>query len=379
MDEKYSMTRLLSLDVFRGLTIAVMILVNSPGNQQSYPWLQHAGWNGCTLADLVFPFFIVIVGMSSVLSLTQLKRRDLSNQQILIKIIKRSIYLFIMGLILNILPNHFDFDHLRIMGVLQRIAICYFFSSLLFLTTTHSVQMIMVVIILFGYWFIIIGVSGHVPLTMIHNPVGDLDQWIFSSSHLYKPFFDPEGVLSTLPAIGSVLLGNLMGYCLVSSRTKHEKFRMMVTWGLILMFLGWIWSYPFPLNKSIWTSSYVLWTGGLTYLVYAGCFMLIEMYQCCTWSKPFSLLGKNAMFVYFLHVLFLKIQAMILIHNTNGNVINLRYYITALLFGSFKPQNASLCYAISYLIFWIIVLKCWSKSRSLGLKISMMPSKNLRF
>lgn len=377
MDEKNPMTRLLSLDVFRGLTIAVMIIVNSPGNQQSYPWLQHAGWNGCTLADLVFPFFIVIVGMSSVLSLTQLKRRGISNRQILIKIIQRSIYLFIMGLILNILPNHFDFNHLRIMGVLQRIAICYFFSSLLFLTTTLSVQMILIVIILLGYWFLIIGVSGHVPLTMIHNPVGGLDQLIFSSSHMYTPLFDPEGVLSTLPAIGSVLLGNLMGYCLVSFRTKHEKFRMMVTWGLILMLLGWIWSYPFPLNKSIWTSSYVLWTGGLTYWVYAGCFMLIEMYQCCTWSKPFSLLGKNAMLVYFLHVLFLKIQAMILIHNTNGNVINLRHYITAILFGSLKPQNASLCYAISYLIFWIIVLKCWSKSRSLGLKIPMMPSKNL--
>jgi predicted acyltransferase len=357
MNKNNAFTRLLSLDAFRGITIAVMILVNSPGNKVAYSWLDHSLWNGCTLADLVFPFFIVIVGISSVLTLTNLKTKGRSNGQLFKIIIKRTIYIFLMGLLLNVLPNHFDVSHIRVLGVLQRIAICYFFSSVLFLTSSIRVQVIIIAVLLIGYWFLMSEFSAISSLSATNNLVGYLDQLILSPQHLYTPTFDPEGLLSTLPAIGSALLGNVIGVILVSSRTKQQQLRWMTTAGLILSALGLFWSATFPINKSLWSSSYVLWTSGLSYLVFALCFVLIEIKHLINWSKPFLLFGQNAMLVYILHVLFLKIQAIILVHNTHGELMNLRLYITDLLFSHFSAPNASLCYAVGYTFFWLFVLK----------------------
>lgn len=353
------MIRLCSLDVFRGITVAVMILVNSPGNRVAYSWLEHSAWNGCTLADLVFPFFIVIAGMSSALYLTNAKAKNISNHQLIKKIIHRSIYIFMMGLLLNILPNHFDLSTLRILGVLQRIAICYFFSTILFLTTTIRTQLMIIISLLLGYELCMsmFAVLSPLPVSMAHNLVGYLDQWILSPQHLYTKSFDPEGLLSTLPAIASALLGNMMGYILVSSRTKLQQLRSLLFAGFLLTILGWIWSMIFPLNKSLWSSSYVLWTSGLSFLVFAVCFTLIEIKQWSAWSKPFMLFGKNALLVYMLHIVFLKIQAMILVHNTQGELISLRLYITDLLFSPFSAKNASFCYAIGYTLLWLFVLK----------------------
>lgn len=356
-------TRILSLDVFRGLTIAVMILVNSPGNTVAYAWLEHSAWNGCTLADLVFPCFIVIVGISSVLALTNFKAKGFSNRQLFIIIIKRSAYIFIMGLLLNALPNHFDVSHIRVLGVLQRIAICYFLSSVLFLTTKINVQVLIIVILLIGYWLLMGAFSTISSLSIDHNLVGYVDQLILSPPHLYTPTFDPEGILSTLPAIASALFGNVLGVVLVSSRTKKQQLQWMIFVGFILLGSGLIWNSVFPVNKSLWSSPYVLWTTGLTYLVYAVCFALIEIKRWSHWTKPFSLFGKNAMLVYIFHVFFLKVQAIILIHNTNGQLINLRLYITDFLFSDFSPQSASFCYALGYTLFWLFVLKCLTKRR----------------
>jgi predicted acyltransferase len=373
MNKKDIITRLLSLDVFRGITIAVMILVNSPGNQFAYSWLEHSAWNGCTLADLVFPFFIVIVGISSVLALTYLKIKGFSNRQLFKIIIKRSAYIFSMGLLLNILPNHFDLLHIRVLGVLQRIAICYFFSSILFLTTTIRNQVIIIAVLLIGYWFLMSEFSAISSLSINYNLVGYLDQLILSPPHLYSPMFDPEGLLSTLPAIGSALFGNVVGVILVSSRTKQWQLRCMIVVGLILSALGFIWSGAFPINKLLWSSSYVLWTSGLSFLAFAICFALIEIKHLVYWSKPFLLLGKNAMLIYILHVLFLKIQAIILVHNTKGELVNLRLYITDLLFSHFSAENASLCYAVGYTLFWLFVLKCITKWRLRQLQEQSLP------
>lgn len=358
-----TVTRLLSLDVFRGITIAVMILVNSPGNQFAYSWLEHSVWDGCTLADLVFPFFIVIVGMSSVFALTNLKIKGFSNRQLLKEVIKRSVYIFSMGLLLNILPNHFDFSHIRVLGVLQRIAICYFFSSILFLTTKIRNQVIIVAVILIVYWFLMSKFPSIGPLSIDHNLVGYLDQLILSSSHLYTPLFDPEGLLSTLPAIASALLGNIMGIILISSGSKREQACWISILGLSLSALGWVWSGTFPINKLLWSSSYVLWTGGLSFLSFALCFALIEIKHVICWSKPFLLLGKHAMLIYLLHIFFLKIQAIILVHNAYGDIVNLRFYITDLLFHPFPIKMASLCYAIGYTLFWLFIVKCISQWR----------------
>ncbi len=361
-------SRWLSLDVFRGITIALMILVNSPGNRNAYTWLAHSTWNGCTVADLVFPFFIVIVGMSSVLAISTLKIKGNSNKQLFSKIIKRSAFIFMMGLLLNAFPHHFDFYTIRVLGVLQRIALCYLCSSILFLTTTIRVQVIITTALLIGYWLLMTCFAAIHPLTISNNLVGYLDGMILSAHHLYTPTFDPEGILSTLPAIASALIGNIIGIFLISSRTKKQKLQGMIAAGLILSIFGWVWGFIFPINKSLWSSSYVLWTGGLALLVFAFCFALIEIKQWRSWSKPFNLFGKNAMLVYVLHVLFLKIQGIILIHNNDGDLINLRLYITDLLFGNFRLQNASLFYAMFYTLFWLFVLKCINQWRLVQLK-----------
>lgn len=173
-------TRVLSLDVFRGITIVLMIVVNSPGNQFAYAWLEHSTWNGCTLADLVFPFFMVIVGISSVLALVNLKIKGVPRAALFALIIKRATYIFFTGLILNILPNHFDFSHLRFLGVLQRIALGYFFASILFLTTAIRTQGMIIVILLIGYWALMAHFSDISSLSLEHNLVGYLDQQILS-------------------------------------------------------------------------------------------------------------------------------------------------------------------------------------------------------
>lgn len=352
------MFRLFSLDVLRGITIALMIVVNSPGNQDAYAWLQHSTWDGCTLADLVFPFFIVILGISSVLAFTNLKNK---TNSLLLKIItKRSIYLFLLGLILNILPNHFHIENLRILGVLQRIAICYFFSSILFLTTAVKTQCIIIISILLAYWLLINNFSTD-PLSVTHNLVGYLDQLILSPQHLYNPAFDPEGLLSTLPAIASALIGNLIGILLISKRTPQDKLHWLIIAGFGLSLVGLIWNHSFPINKSLWSSSYVLWSSGLCLLVFAVFFALIELKHFDHWIQPFVFLGQNALLIYILHVLFLKIQAIILLHNAQGKLINLRLYITELLFNHFSSKNASLCYAISYLLFWFCILKYFAR------------------
>lgn len=368
MNKKDAITRLISLDVFRGITIAVMILVNSPGNQFSYSWFEHSAWNGCTLADLVFPFFIVIVGISSVLAFTNLKRKGVSNRELLKIISKRSVYIFSMGLLLNVLPNHFDFSHIRVLGVLQRIAICYFFSSILFITTRTRVQIIIIAVLLIGYWFLMAEFSAMSSLSINHNLVGYLDQLILSPQHLYTPLFDPEGLLSTLPAISSALLGNVLGIVLISSRSKQQQLQWIITAGLILSALGLIWNGIFPINKLLWSSSYVLWTSGLSFLVFAVCFAVIEIKHSVYWANPFLLLGKNAMLIYVLHVFFLKIQAIILVQTTHGELVNLRLYITDLAFSHFSAKNASLCYAVGYVLFWLFVLKCLTEWRLRQLK-----------
>lgn len=344
--------RLISLDVFRGITVAMMILVNSPGNSTPYAWLEHSNWNGCTLADVVFPFFIVILGISSVLALTNLKRMGVSTQRLLGKILKRSGYIFLMGLLLNAIP-HFDLNTLRILGVLQRIAICYFFSAYLFLTTRIQVQVVLMLVLILGY----AGLMANTPLSLHGNIVGVFDRLVLGSAHLYTSVFDPEGILSTLPAIGSVLLGNICGFYLTSSRTHQQKLWWISLMGLMFVFLGFLWSFSLPINKSLWSSSYVLLTGGMALLVFSLLYFLIEIKHWVRWSKPFALFGRHALLVYMLHVIFLKIQALVHIHNQIGTTVNLRLYLTEMLFGGFTPQNAALSYAVSYTLLWYLVIK----------------------
>ncbi len=363
MTMKYATRRLHSLDVFRGITIAVMIVVNSPGNHFAYSELEHSVWNGCTLADMVFPFFIIIAGVSSVLALHNVKHKGASNKQLFSAIARRSLYLFFLGLALNIFPNHFDLSHLRILGVLQRIAICYCFSSVLYLTTSVKSQVFIIGALLGGYWWLMGAYSPIYLLSINHNPVGSLDRWLLTPQHLYTATFDPEGLLSTFPAVASALLGNVLGHVLVSARTQRQQLHWMISAGFLIAATGFFWSAYLPINKSLWSSSYVLWTGGLSFLAFALCFSLIEMKRTTFWCQPFILLGKNSMLVYMLHIIFLKIQALITLQNAQGALVNLRLYSTDLFFGYLNAYNASLFYAVGYTLLWLQVAHCVSKWR----------------
>ena len=309
----------------------------------------------------MFPFFIVILGISSALALTSLKAMGVSSQRLLGKIVKRSGYIFLMGLLLNAMP-HFDVYTLRILGVLQRIAICYFFSACLFLTTRIQVQVALMLLIILGYGCLM----AYTPLSLDENIVGFFDQLVLGSAHLYTPVFDPEGILSTIPALGSVLLGNICGFYLVSSRTDQHKLRWMSLMGVILVCLGYLWSFSLPINKSLWSSSYVLLTGGMALLAFAALYFLIEIKSWIRWSNPFALFGRHAMLVYMLHVIFLKIQALIHVHNQAGAMVNLRLYLTDILFSYFTPQNAALGYAVSYIFIWFLVIRFFDAKKVSG-------------
>ncbi|NBX85522.1 MAG: DUF1624 domain-containing protein [Gammaproteobacteria bacterium] len=323
------MTRVRSLDVFRGLTIFLMILVNSPGLSVAYVPLIHASGNGCTLADWVFPFFLVILGASSVLTNPSIE-----------KILKRSIFIFMLGLFLNAYPNHWDLNTLRIPGVLQRIAICYLFSALMNRYAQWKTQIGWMLGLLIGYAFLIEikGVSW----------IGTFDECIFTSAHLFQPHFDPEGVLSTIPALASTLCGHILGIVLKQNLSKTNERSQILYLGLVFCCIGWIWQYFWPLNKSIWSSSYAIWTAGLAYLVWFVCDIL------CAWLYPFEILGRHALWIYILHVLGLKIQMWIKVP-VDGQSYFFKTYVTQLLFGGLTPLNASLAYAVSYCFLWILV------------------------
>ena len=362
-DNKFS--RLLSLDVFRGITVALMILVNSPGNQTAYAPLTHSTWDGSTLADLVFPFFIFIVGVSLAVTLSKAHERGFTSQQLLPKILKRSVILFLVGLLLNAFPYHFDFETIRVFGVLQRIAICYFIASWLFLTTRISTQAIIILLLLVSYWLIMTRLPvpeyGAHMLTPQGNVAAYLDRLVFSPNHLYGKVFDPEGLLSTLPAIATTLLGNLTGAWLLSTYNNKQKLTGMTIAGLFALGTGWIWGFWFPINKSMWTSSYVLWTAGFALIFLGFCYWLIEIKALKKWSRPFEIFGINAMLAYVLHVVFLKIQAIVSIPRMDGSPGNLRLFITEHLFSWASMQNASMFYAFGYTLLWLIIILLFVK------------------
>lgn len=351
--------RLLSLDIFRGITIALMILVNSQGNE-AYRLISHSEWNGCTLADLVFPFFVFILGVSLVFSLSKSLTKGISLNTLIAKIIKRTIIIFLMGLFINAFPFHFHFATIRVFGVLQRIAICYFFASILFLTTRLQTQALIMLILLIGYWLIMtllpIPHYGADNLSQIGNAAAYFDREVFSSAHLYGKFYDPEGILSTLPAIATTLLGNLIGAWIISERSQVTKIKGIALLGVITLIIGWIWGLFFPINKALWTSSYALYTGGLALLLFAGCYWLIEIKGWKKWAKPFEIFGINAIAVYFLHVFFIKVLAAIHIQNADGTTENLRMVITKYLFGWTTLANGELLFGICYVILWLLIL-----------------------
>lgn len=360
MSDSVKNGRILALDVFRGLTISLMVLVNSLGTRESYSILMHAQWNGCTLADLVFPAFLFIVGMTTVISLKKYRSEKDGRVpwHVYHSIWKRSILLFLFGIFLNIFPSHFDVTTLRFYGILQRIACCYLVCAILYLNTSVRAQVFLFVGILLGYWLFLTEIPmpdpGGDQLSMTRNWVAYIDRMIFSPAHLFGTV-DPEGFLSTFPAIATTLSGLLTGIFLLTGIKKQKKCFMMIAMGFLFLVIAWIWSDYFPINKYLWTSSFVLWSSGFSLIVFGLCFFIIDVLGYIKWSLPFKIFGMNALFIFIFHVILLKIQFMFVLPLPDGTTDFLRVVIAEYLFGRFSPQNAGLFYALLFLLLNFLV------------------------
>jgi predicted acyltransferase len=298
--------RLFSLDLFRGATIAAMIVVNNQNSDSAYWPLQHASWSGWTPTDLVFPFFLFIVGVSLVFSFHSRLERGDSRRALVLHTIRRSAILFAIGLGLNGLAA-LEFGGWRIPGVLQRIAVVYCAAGLLTLFASIRSRAAWVVGLLLGYWILMryVPVPGYgVPgrdIPLLHHD-GNLAAYFdrkFMFGHLWEPTRDPEGILSTLPAIATGLCGVLTGEWLRSERSAKEKLAGMFASGVVGVIAGQLWGVWFPINKNLWTSSYVLFSAGCALLCLAGCYWVgdIQLHRG-RWSRPFLIFGLNSITAY---------------------------------------------------------------------------------
>ena len=363
MTEEIKKTRLLSLDVFRGMTIAGMILVNNPGTWDAiHEPLEHAAWSGWTPTDLIFPFFLFISGVSIPLAFGKRLAED-SKSKIYLKILRRFAVIFLLGLFIAAFP-YFDFSTLRIPGVLQRIAVCYLVASVIFLNTNWKQQGIIAVILLIIYWILINGFS--VPgceLTTMEdkecNPAAYLDRIVFGVNHIWSlgKVYDPEGILSTIPAIATALAGVLTGTWLKSNRSDAEKTNGLFFFGTVLVAIGWIWNFLFPINKALWTSSYVVFTAGLALCFLGFCYWLVDIKGYQKWTKPFVIFGTNALALYVGAELTAKCLDLIQVTGANGEPISLQGWIYETIFAPLAaPVNASLLYALGYVLIWLFIM-----------------------
>lgn len=348
--------RLVSLDVFRGITIAAMVLVNNPGSWEHIYWpLEHAQWHGWTPTDLVFPFFLFIVGVAITLAFGSRVESGRGTRDLYLKIVKRTLIIFGIGLFLNALP-YFALSELRIPGVLQRIAVCYFFASILFLTTKMRTQFAITIALLLGYWLLLkfIPAPGFAAgdLTKEGSLPSFIDRVVFGK-HVWAQakVYDPEGLLSTIPALATTLIGVLTGGWLRSKNSASEKVAGLFVAGAICVAVGWAWNSLFPINKALWTSSYVLFSGGLALQFLALCYWVIDIKGYRRWAKPFEIFGLNAIALYVVADLIAVLLDLIKLNGSDGLKISLGSWVFEKLFASWvSPVNASLAFAITFVL-----------------------------
>ena len=352
-------SRLLSLDAFRGLTVAGMILVNNPGTWGSiYSPLQHASWHGWTPTDLVFPFFLFIVGVSITLALSRRAEAGGSKKDLYVKIVRRSLIIFALGLLLAGFPS-FDLSTIRIPGVLQRIAVCYLCAALIFLNTDWRKQVYITAALLVGYWALLtlVPVPGYGPGDLGSkewNIAAYVDRAVFGN-HVWRQakVYDPEGILSTLGAVATTLAGVLTGHLLRSRRGEFEKVSVMFVAGAAAIVAGWAWNSWLPVNKALWTSSYVLLTAGMALQLLAVCYWLIDLKGRRKWAFPFIVFGTNALAVFFLTGLCAKLMGLIKLTGADGKPASLHSVIYKGLFdSSLAAKDASLAFALCFVAVW---------------------------
>ncbi len=422
------------------MTIAGMVLVNNPGTWSAiYGPLKHAEWHGITPTDYIFPFFLFIVGVAIPIALSKRIEAGVTTT-VYFKIITRAAMIFVIGLLMSMIPFFgfadtgipavikvllvlsfsaalffyltdkptvaaitagvsaltiliflfagtniawYNFATMRIPGVLQRIAVCYLIVSIIYLNTNWKQQTLIGVGLLLGYWLImtVVPVPG-CEITTIDDKACNLAAWldrtILTEAHIWRSakVFDPEGILSTIPALVTTISGVLTGTWLrsvppasagevLSASSKQtppaaaggtDKALGLFFAGTVLLAAGWTWSLVFPLNKSLWTSSYVLYTSGLALLTLGFCYYLIDLKGYKRWAKPFVIFGVNALALFVFSGILARLMGMIKLAGPDGKEVTLQQWIFNLYLFAFSPINASLAYAVSYILFWLFLM-----------------------
>ena len=367
MSEITEQKRLVSLDVFRGMTIAGMVLVNNPGTWSAiYSPLKHAEWHGWTPTDTIFPFFVFIMGVAIPLALGKWLEQGVTND-VYWKIIKRSLIIFALGLFLATFPFYnftreswLDLSTVRIMGVLQRLALCYLFSSFIFLWFNWKNQLYIAVILLLLYWVLML-YGGNGDLSAAGNFSGYIDRMILTENHIWRSakVYDPEGLLSTIPAVSTCLAGVLCGIFLKTKRDDYEKVSAFFFFGVVLVAIGWAWDFFFPINKALWTSSYVVFMAGQALCFLGFCYWLIDIKGYKFWTKPFVIFGVNALALFVGSGVMARLLGLIKVGDPNaeGVRLSLQQFIFNNFFLSWtSPINASLAYAVCFILVWLFLM-----------------------
>lgn len=360
--------RFLSLDVFRGMTLCFMIIVNSPG-KGAIPFgiLEHAAWHGFTPTDLVFPSFLFAVGNAMSFSMKRFSQMD--NSQVLLKIFKRTFLIFLIGFLIYWFPffKHDNQGHIifadirdtRILGVLQRIALCFGIASLMIHYLSGKTVIWMSVLFLVGYWvcLLVFGNPG-AELTMTGNAGYYLDKFVMGTSHMYHGdhlngqhiAFDPEGILSTIPSIVNVIIGYFAGKFIQEKGKGYESIAKLFLVGSLFVFIAVCWNSVLPINKKLWTSSFVLVTTGLDLMIIGVLLYMIEVRQATQWTKFFVVFGKNPLFIYIVSDLLLIIIDLLFPQSHFSTWINVNFFQVIA-----PGPIGSLLFAISFmLVCWLV-------------------------
>jgi len=372
--------RLISLDALRGFTIAAMVIVNNPGSwQYVYKPLQHAEWHGITATDLIFPFFLFMVGVSIAFAYTKRLEAKVSKREMYKKIIWRSLKIFAVGIFLRLWPE-FDFSDIRWVGVLPRIAIVFLIGGFIFLNLDGKKQIGLGVALLLGYWIVLAFipvpiddvirealVSGTVMSAHGEIPIGEItkisDQFITANiepgvnitawadrllvpGKFYQKTWDPEGLVSTIPAIVTAIIGMLVGRVILTVKDHYKKLTYLFFIGFSLLLVGELWSYGFPLNKNLWTSTFVLYTGGLATMGLAACILIIDIWGYTGWTRLGRVYGANAITAYVLGGMLRIVFYSDIIWGISLNHKFMEFSLTI----GIEPKLASFIYAIIYML-----------------------------
>jgi predicted acyltransferase len=357
--------RLVSLDIFRGLTVAFMIIVNTPGSwKYVYPPLRHSEWNGCTPTDLVFPFFLFIVGMSCYFSLK--KYGNEINWNSFLRILRRVAAIFAVGLFLNIFPLFGrDYSTVRIMGVLQRIALAYGIGSLICLAVRREYLWIVVAVLLLLYWGLLFFFGGTDPYSLSSSFALKTDLAILGKNHMYQGFgvpFEPEGLLSTITSVCTVIIGYFIGEMVGQGSASGKTVLKLILFGIAAAGLGYLWNLVFPINKPLWTSSYVLFTAGLAIIVLAIIYLVADVIKFQIWGTFFIVFGMNALFAYFLSGIWTRLMLFIQVSSGGGKISLYEWFYSKVCVPVAGNLNGSLMFAlIQMLLIWGLALILYRK------------------